>query len=99
MAQLTHTERLSVGTAHGNLPATALYPAGSAGPLPVCLFLYGGGGDQETLLSLEPLLAQAWRDGSLGPLLIGCLGVPPFCFYLDDAASGQHWQTAVSHGL
>ena len=59
----------------------------------------GGGPFAATLLAIEPLLAAAWRDGSLSPLLIGCVGVPPFCFYLDDPARGQHWQSAVSPGL
>lgn len=100
MAQLTHAESFEVTTlAHGQRPATALCPADSPGPLPVCLFLYGGGGDQDTLLSLAPLLAKAWGEGSLDPLLIGCLGVPPFCFYLDDPASGDYWQSAVAQGL
>lgn len=100
MALHTHVERFEVTVfSHGELPATALWPADGKAPLPVCLFLYGGGGDQETLLALEPLLTEAWRERSLAPLAIGCLGVPPFCFYLDDPASGDHWQTAVSQGL
>ncbi len=85
--------------AHERLPATALWHAGTDTPLPVCLFLHGGGGDQDTLLALQPLLEQAWQERSLPPLSIACLGVPPFCFYLDDPARGEHWQSAVSHGL
>lgn len=85
---------------HGALPALALLPASSrpGAELPVCLFLYGGGGTHETLLALEPLISGAWRDGCLPPLLIACLGVPPFCFYLDDGPE-QRWQSAVSRGL
>jgi S-formylglutathione hydrolase len=87
---------------HGAVPALALLPPLAMeqrrAELPVCLFLYGGGGSHESLLAIEPLLRDAWRDGTLPPLIVGCLGVPPFCFYLDDAPA-QHWQSAVSQGL
>jgi hypothetical protein len=100
MAQLTHNDRFEVRHAvHGALSARALWPAGAPGALPVCLFLYGGGGSEETLSALEPLLAQAWSSGALAPLLIGCLGVPPFCFYLEDPARGEHWQSAAANSL
>lgn len=84
---------------HGTLPAVALAPAGVEPSLPVCLFLYGGGGEPESLLALEPLLAAAWRAGSLAPSFVACLGVPPFCFYLDDTERGWGWQRAVAVSL
>lgn len=84
---------------HGTLPAVALCPAGNSASLPVSLFLYGGGGQLQTLLSLEPLLAPAWQSGKLPPLFVACAGVPPFCFYLDDAERGQGWQKVVSERL
>lgn len=101
MESATRIERLELNDpVHGAVPALALSPATSVrgAELPVCLFLYGGGGTHETLLALEPLLSGAWREGSVPPLLVACLGVPPFCFYLDDGAE-QRWQSAVSRGL
>jgi S-formylglutathione hydrolase len=84
---------------HGVLPALVLAPPELGSDVPVCLFLYGGGGNVETLLSLEPLLGQAWRERSLPALIVACLAVPPFCFYLDAPTLGMHWQHAVSQGL
>jgi len=99
MLDETHLERFDViDPDHGALPAVAIAPR-SERPLPICLFLYGGGGSAETLLAIEPLLAGAWRDASLAPLCVACLGVPPFCFYLDDPARGAFWQRAVASGL
>ena len=101
MESAARIERFELNDAvHGAVPALALLPAaaGRDTELPVCLFLYGGGGNHETLLALEPLISGAWRDGSLSPLLVACLGVPPFCFYLDDGPE-QRWQSAVSQGL
>jgi len=101
MESSTRSERFDLNDpVHGAVPAVALLPARCKrdAELPVCLFLYGGGGTHETLLALEPLFSAAWRDGSLPPLLVACLGVPPFCFYLDDGPE-QRWQSAVSQGL
>jgi hypothetical protein len=63
-------------------------------------FLFGGGGNAETLLSLDPLLRQAWQERSLPPLLVGFLGVPGFCFYLDAPAWGDvSGNIAVGHSM
>jgi len=100
MLDRTRIERFQVlDVHHGSVPALVIAPAELGRDVPVCLFLYGGGGNAETLLSLEPLLRQAWQEQSLPPLLVGCLGVPPFCFYLDAPAHGMFWQQAVGHGL
>ena len=79
----THaTDRFEISREVG---ATALWPHDhAAGPL--ILFLYGGGGDAETLFSLEPVLAGL-------PAAVACANVPPYCFYLD------RWAQVVSHDL
>jgi S-formylglutathione hydrolase len=100
MPGLTRIERFDVlDVHHGSLPALVLAPPEAGTDVPVCLFLYGGGGNAETLLSLEPLLRLAWQEHSVPPLLVGCLGVPAFCFYLDAPAHGMFWQQAVADGL
>lgn len=100
MPDRTRIERFDVlDVHHGSLPALVLSPPEVGRDVPVCLFLHGGGGNAETLLSLEPLLGQAWQEQSLPPLLVGSLGVPPFCFYLDAPAHGMFWQQAVGHSL
>ena len=83
---------------HGRLPATVWRAAARDG-LPVCLFLYGGGGSERTLVELAPALQAATDDGRLPPMVIACLGVPPFCFYLDDPRRGVAWETAVAESL
>jgi S-formylglutathione hydrolase len=99
MLDQTRLERFDVfDPDHGALPAVAIAPC-SEERLPLCSFLYGGGGSVETRLAIEPLLTAAWREASLAPLCVACLGVPPFCFYLDDPARGMFWQRAVTHGL
>jgi len=66
MESSTRSERFDLNDpVHGAVPAVALLPARCKrdAELPVCLFLYGGGGTHETLLALEPLFSAAWRDG------------------------------------
>jgi hypothetical protein len=84
---------------HGAVPCVAIQPAGTSERLPVCLFLYGGGGNVENLVGLAPSLAQRWRDGSLAPMIVACAGVPAMCFYLNDAARGMHWESVVADDL
>src|SRR4051812_1298843 len=84
---------------HGAVPCVVVQPDSSSARLPVCLFLYGGGGDPENLAQLAPLLLQHWREGRLAPMRIACAGVPPFCFYLDDAERGMHWESVVADQL
>jgi len=83
---------------HGSVPCTALRPP-HAGPLPTCLFLFGGGGSADTLLAIAPLLLEMFRAKRMPPMVIACAGVAPFCFYLDDAERGMHWESLVSQTL
>ena len=83
---------------HGTLPWAALHP-GTDGPLPVCLFLFGGGGSVDSLEAIAPLLREGWSTRRLHPMIVACLGVDPFCFYLDAPRHGMHWESAVSHSL
>lgn len=81
---------------HGRLRATSVvHPDAES----ACLFLYGGGGDERTLVGLAPLLREAWAEGALAPMAVTCLGVPPWCFYLDDPRRGLRWETAVAESL
>jgi S-formylglutathione hydrolase len=78
---VTHIERFAIDA----VPCTAALPSGF-GPWPVCLFLFGGGGNAENLAEIAPLL-----DGI--EMIVACAGVPPFCFYLD------RWETLVADAL
>ncbi len=81
---------------HGAVTCTALAPsAQAADPLPLCLFLFGGGGNAELLAQLRPLFESWWSSGLLPPLRLATPGVDPFCFYLDDPSHGLGWETFV----
>jgi len=45
------------------------------------------------------MLDEAFRQKRIPPVTIACAGVPPFCFYLDDPARGQNWETLVADRL
>lgn len=83
---------------HGEVSCLELAPRRDAA-LPVCLFLYGGGGTCESLRALAPLLADAWQRGALAACRIVTPNVPPWCFYLDDAARGSAWESLVADRL
>ena len=80
---------------HGAITVHTLQPETNAG-LPVCLFLFGGGGTADNLWDIQPLLEAGWRDGTIPPMRVACPGVDPWCFYLDDPARGMAWESAVA---
>ncbi len=91
--------RFSVGDPEGaEVPCTVLYPE-SDQPLPVCSFLYGGGGSAETLLQLRPVIEQWWAAGDVAPMVIASAEVGPMSFYLEDPSEGSYGETIVAERL
>ncbi len=82
--------------AHGAVPCAAIVPAGHHTALPVCAFLYGGGGSRESLVEIQPLLDAWWAAGSLPQMVVATPDVGPFSFYLDDPERGLHWERFVA---
>jgi S-formylglutathione hydrolase len=80
---------------HGPVPCAALLPTAVTSPLPLCLFLYGGGGSRESLAELQPLVESLWQSGRLPPLLLATPDVGPFSFYLDDPKRGLGWESFI----
>jgi S-formylglutathione hydrolase len=80
---------------HGRVPCVSIRPDVD-GPLPLCLFLYGGGGSSETLTGMKGVLDRWWSEGALAPLLIATPDVGPWSFYLDDAARGMGWESFIA---
>lgn len=78
------------------IECVALRPA-TDDPLPVCLFLFGGGGHANDLVTIQPLLDEAFASGAVAPMTVACAGVPPFCFYLDEGE--REWETTVAERL
>jgi S-formylglutathione hydrolase len=81
---------------HGAVSCVAISPPVARDSLPLCLFLYGGGGSSETLAAIQPLLDQWWTSGALPALLLATPDVGPWSFYLDDPARGLGWESFVS---
>ena len=97
-------ERFEIHDVSGPTPCVAISPAPLASDptrasLPLCLFLPGGGGSEETLLAIAPLLERAWSNERLPPMIVATARVPPFGFYLDDPARGEAWETLVAEEL
>jgi S-formylglutathione hydrolase len=81
---------------HGQVPCALLAPAQQHAALPLCLFLYGGGGSRESLLSLQPMLEAAWHEGTLAPCVVATPDVGPMSFYLDDPERGYAWESFIT---
>jgi S-formylglutathione hydrolase len=61
-------------------------------PLPLLLFLHGGGGDRTFLLRFRPLIDEMWKAGTLPPMVI----VTPSAgrsFYMDYKNGSQKWES------
>jgi S-formylglutathione hydrolase len=80
---------------HGRVPCATLQPAAAVGQLPLCVFLYGGGGSRESLVDIRDSLEQWWASGDLPPLMVATPDVGPWSFYLDDAPRGLAWESFV----
>ncbi len=83
---------------HGEVACVELGPRRDA-LLPVCLFLYGGGGSCESLLELAPLVTQLWQRGVLPACRVITPNVAPWGFYLDDPKRGSAWESLVAERL
>lgn len=80
------------------IPCVLVRPP-SDDPLPVCLFLYGGGGSVETLAQLGPLLGRWWQSGEVPPVALASAEVGPLSFYLDDPQQQTGGETVVAERL
>jgi S-formylglutathione hydrolase len=81
------------------VPCAAASPSEVTAGLPLCLFLYGGGGSRESLADIAPLLEAWWASGALPPMLVVTPDVGPFSFYLDDPERGLAWESFVADRL
>lgn len=64
-------------------------------PLPLLLFLHGGGGDKSFLARMRLTFDEMWRAGTLPPMVI----VTPSAarsFYMDYKDGSQKWETFIA---
>ncbi|HWN99873.1 MAG TPA: alpha/beta hydrolase-fold protein, partial [Blastocatellia bacterium] len=64
------------------------------GPLPLLLFLHGGGGDRSFLARLRPTIDDLWKAGELPKMVV----VTPSAgrsFYMDYKDGSQKWESFV----
>lgn len=69
------------------------YDAAKA-PLPLLLFLHGGGGDKSFLTRMRPIIEEMWKAGTLPPMVV----VTPSAersFYMDYKDGSQKWETFI----
>ncbi|MFN0122913.1 MAG: alpha/beta hydrolase [Blastocatellia bacterium] len=63
-------------------------------PLPLLLFLHGGGGDKSFLTRMRPVIEEMWKAGTLPPMVV----VTPSAarsFYMDYKDGAQKWETFI----
>jgi S-formylglutathione hydrolase len=63
-------------------------------PLPLLLFLHGGGGDKSVLARMRSIFDETWKAGTLPPMVV----VTPSAarsFYMDYKDGSQKWETFI----
>jgi S-formylglutathione hydrolase len=63
-------------------------------PLPLLLFLHGGGGDRSFLTRMRPIIEDLWKSGSL-PRLVVVTPSAGRSFYMDYKDGSQKWETFI----
>lgn len=81
------------------LPATVEYnvllPDGyeaEKGPLPLLLFLHGGGGDRSFLTRMRPTIDEMWKSGAF-PRMVVVTPSAGRSFYMDYKDGSQKWES------
>jgi len=63
-------------------------------PLPLLLFLHGGGGDKSFLARMRPTFDEMWKAGTLPPMVVATPSAAR-SFYMDYKDGSQKWETFI----
>lgn len=64
-------------------------------PLPLLLFLHGGGGDKSFLARMRPVFDEMWKAGTLPPMVVATPSAQR-SFYMDYKDGSQKWETFIT---
>ena len=63
-------------------------------PLPLLLFLHGGGGDKSFLTRMRSVFDELWKEGTLPPMVVATPSAGR-SFYMDYKDGSQKWETFI----
>ncbi len=80
------------------VPYAVLLPDGykDGAPLPLLIYLHGGGGDRRALARLRDLFETEWNSGRLPKMVVATPSVSPRCFYMDYKDGSEKWETLIA---
>jgi S-formylglutathione hydrolase len=67
------------------------------GPMPLCLVLHGGGGNQQNLIDSKAIYDELWASGALPPMVLASASVSPLGFYLDHPDTKVRWESFIAN--
>lgn len=79
------------------VPYSVLLPDGykDGPPLPLFLYLHGGGGDRRALAQVKARFEDLWASGKLPKMIVATPSVTPRCFYMDFKDGSEKWETLL----
>jgi S-formylglutathione hydrolase len=79
------------------VPYAVLLPDGykDASPLPLLIYLHGGGGSRAALTNLRRLFETEWQSGRVPKMVVVTPSVTARCFYMDYKDGAEKWETMI----
>jgi S-formylglutathione hydrolase len=79
------------------VPYAVLLPDGykDGEPLPLLLYLHGGGGDRTALTRSRPIFEEEWKSGRVPRMIVATPSVTARCFYMDYKDGSEKWETLI----
>lgn len=80
------------------VPYAVLLPDGykDGPPLPMMMYLHGGGGSRDEMLGTRPLFDNEWKSGQLPKMVVATISVGPAAFYLDFKDGSEKWESLIT---